>query len=311
MINYKELLFLKNLPGIGKAAILGRYYEMLKDMPGIDSLKDAVSDREKSLSKDKIDKALFEAEKTFDVMTGDKSVSVITVYDENYPARLSVMGNKRPVLLYAKGNTSCLSKPGIAVIGTRNPSEWSRRVEENLVKRLLAFSGSATIISGLALGCDRIAHEVTVDLGRETIAVLPSGLDKVTPSSHIGLAERILDNNGCLISEYPNGFPATQYTFVERDAIVAALSDATYVVECGTKSGTVKTAEYALSYNRPVGCYVVDNPGKGDYSGNSYLIEKGALGVSDSAELEAFVKRLGAVTGGSNGQMSIFDLLKK
>ena len=311
MINFKELLFLKNLPGIGKAAILGRYYELLKDMPGIDSLKEAVAEREKSLSKDIIDKALYETEKTFEEMAGDKSVTIITIYDENYPVRLSVMRNKRPVLLYAKGNTSCLEKTGIAVIGTRNPSEWSKKVEENLVKRLLAFSESATIISGLALGCDKIAHETTLDAGRETIAVLPSGLDNITPKSHTVLANRILDNNGCLISEYPNGFSATQYTFVERDAIVAGLSDATYVMECGTKSGTIKTAEYALDYKRPVGCYVVDTSGKGDYSGNSYLIEKGAIGVSDSVELEAFIKRLDAVTGESEGQMSIFDLLKK
>lgn len=310
MINFKELLFLKNLPGIGKATILGRYYEMLKDMPGINSLKDAVAEREKSLSKEKIDKALYDAEKTFDLMTGDKSVSVITIYDENYPARLSVMGNKRPVLFYAKGNTASLKKSGIAVIGTRSPSEWSIKVERNLVKRLLSFSESATIISGLALGCDKIAHEITLDEGRETIAVLPSGVDIITPQSHTSLAERILDNNGCLISEYPNGFSATQYTFVERDAIVAGLSDAIYVIECGTKSGTIKTAECALAYKRPVGCYVVDIPGKGDYSGNRYLIEKGAHGISDSSELEAFVKRIGAVTGALDVQLSIFDMMR-
>ncbi len=98
---------------------------------------------------------------------------------------------------------------------------------------------------GLALGCDKIAHETAVNLGKKTIGVLPSGVNVITPAANKGLAERIIETGGCLISEYEPDAGVTKATYVERDAVIAALSDATVVIECGVRSGTMHTVDAA------------------------------------------------------------------
>ena len=99
-----------------------------------------------------------------------------------------VMGDKRPLILYVKGDAKALSAPNIAVVGTRHPSEWSQKVEMRLVKKILELS-DRVVVSGLALGCDKIAHETTVLEEKATIAVLPSGVNIITPASHKNLAK--------------------------------------------------------------------------------------------------------------------------
>ena len=136
------------------------------------------------------------------------------------------MAEKSRIVLYIKGNAKALTNPNIAVV-----------------------------VSGLALGCDKIAHEATVDEGKATIAVLSSGVNIVTPASHKNLAKSILATGGCLISEYETNVKANRSYFVERDAIVAALSDVTFVVECDVKSGTMHTVDAASEYKRRLSCY--------------------------------------------------------
>lgn len=116
------------------------------------------------------------------------------------------MAEKSRIVLYIKGNAKALTNPNIAVV-----------------------------VSGLALGCDKIAHEATVDKGKATIAVLPSGVNIVTPASHKNLAKSILATGGCLISEYEPNVKANRSYFVERDAIVAALSDVTLIDKIAEK----------------------------------------------------------------------------
>ena len=101
------------------------------------------------------------------------------------------MGNKKPLILYVKGNVDALTKPNIAVIGTRKPSDLSQSFEENLVRNLVN-STDCVVVSGLALGCDKIAHQATVDENKSTIAILPSGVNVITPSSNKKLAESFI-----------------------------------------------------------------------------------------------------------------------
>ena len=93
-----------------------------------------------------------------------------------YPKKLASLGNKKPVVLYLRGNIDLLNSDSIAVVGTREPSEHTKNMEEQFVKRLVTYH-NVTVVSGLALGCDKIAHEVTLDNSGYTLAVLPSGFN--------------------------------------------------------------------------------------------------------------------------------------
>ena len=162
-------------------------------------------------------------------------------------------------------------------------------------------SSDRVIVSGLALGCDKIAHETTVLENKVTVAILPSGLNKITPASHKGLAEEIMENGGCLVSEYEPNKKAEKGHFVERDKIVAAFSDINFVIQCGEKSGTMHTVNATIDYKNKDSVYhrdlyvylpdelskdkyIEDNP-IGDYSGNVKILNEGnGTKVSDIGE---------------------------
>ena len=266
MIKFKELLFLKNLKMVGKATIYNKYWNLLNECNGFDDLVSKIS-KESKFTKDDIDKAIGNAQKLYDDVNNNKELQVITVFDDNYPEKLMVMENKRPLILYVKGNVDLLSKTNIAFIGTRKPSTESEIFEKKLVKNIVNNS-ERVIVSGLALGCDKIAHQVTVDENKATIAVLPSGINLITPSSNKQLAEVILKTNGCLISEYGLDAKAFKGTYVERDKLVAAFSDALFVVECGLKSGTMHTVEAAQKYRKTIFTFIPEDIPEGEYEGN-------------------------------------------
>ena len=280
MIKFKELLFLKNLKGIGKARIYGKYWKLLNSSDTLGSLAEKII-AEGNFSKDDVDKAIENAQNSYEYVLNNPEVHVITVFDDDYPDKLMVMKNKRPVFLYVKGDAEILKHPNIAVIGTRKPSAESEKFEKKAVKKIVTNS-HRTVVSGLALGCDKIAHQTTVDENKTTIAVLPSGVDVITPSSNRNLAENIVKTGGCLISEYEPAAKAFKGTYVERDALIAALSDGTFVVECKVKSGTMHTVEAALKYNRKVMAYLPKDSSKGNYDGNIAILEnKKTLKISD------------------------------
>ncbi len=285
MVKYRELLFLQSLKGVGKTTIHKKYLSGLSAINNIDDLFSLVLSNNKKISRDDIQKAWEKTEKQI-----GSGITAITIFDDAYPEKLKVMKEDAPLILYAKGDVNALSLPGIAIVGTREPSPWSKKVEEQLVRKILSLR-DITVVSGLAMGCDKIAHKTTVYEQRKTIAVLPSGVNVITPSSHSGLAEEILKTGGCLVSEYEPDAVATRYTFVERDSLIAALADATYIVECGIKSGTMHAAEAAQKYSRPIACYKCDDSGKGNYEGNEFIINTmNGYTVSDTKELADFLE---------------------
>lgn len=312
MKKFMELLFLKSLKGLGNATINKKYIHLLEKTNSFEECVELVYDNEPNLTSIDIEKAVNVAKKKHDDIFNDLEISVITVFDEEYPKKLLDLKDKKPLILYVKGDVSALAEPNIAIVGTRKPSEWSMKVESRLVHKIIDLS-ERTIVSGLALGCDKIAHETTVNLGKKTIAVLPSGVKVITPATHKALAESIIKNGGCLISEYEPTAKVTKSTYVERDAIIAALSDATMVVECGVKSGTMHTVDAAEQMKRKLACYYIADSSKGTYDGNEFMIkEKGAYKISDTTDLVPFLEELNKKEINEEPeaqQMSITDIL--
>ena len=271
-----------------------------------------VYDNEPNLTSIDIDNAVSVAKNKYEDVFNDSEISVITIFDEEYPKKLMDLKDKKPLILYVKGDVIALAQPNIAIVGTRKPSEWSMKVETRLVQKIIELS-ERTIVSGLALGCDKIAHEATVNLGKKTVAVLPSGINVITPVAHKALAESIIKNGGCLVSEYEPSAKVTKSTYVERDAVIAALSDATMVVECGIKSGTMHTVDAAEQMKRKLACYYIDDKTKGTYDGNGFMIkEKGAHKISDTNDLVPFleeIKKKETDEEPKAQQMSITDFL--
>ncbi len=172
----------------------------------------------------------------------------------------------------------------LAVVGSRKYSNYGKDVCEELIAGLAGYD--ITIVSGLALGIDSIAHRSAMKAGLKTIAVPGSGLndDVLYPASNFGLARDILKNNGALLSEYEPDFKATTWSFPKRNRIMAGMSHAVLIIEAGERSGTLITARLALDYNRDV--FVVPNSIFAQGSiGSNKLIRQGAMPVTSSSDI--------------------------
>lgn len=172
-------------------------------------------------------------------------IQFVSYKDSHFP--VSLLKIKDPPLgLYVKGSLSCFNNPLFAIVGTRYPTLYGRRMTENLT---LELSSSVTIVSGLALGVDQYAHRVALQSSFSTIAVLGSGLGEIYPSSHRPLAQKIIDSGGLLVSEYPIDMKAMGCLFPRRNRLISALStQGVLIVEGALKSGSMVTARYAIDH---------------------------------------------------------------
>jgi DNA processing protein len=177
-----------------------------------------------------------------------RDIGVVTCKDSSYPRLLTELPDP-PAVLFVRG---ILPKEMVAVsvVGSRRATSYGRRVTELLVDSLV--DRGVVIVSGLALGIDAVAHEATLQAGGTTIAVLGSGLDRITPSSHTALSRAIIAQRGAVISEFPLGTPSFPSNFPVRNRIIAGLSLGTVVIEAAHDSGSLLTAKAALEYNREV-----------------------------------------------------------
>ena len=175
-------------------------------------------------------------------------IQIINWYSDLFPDSLKKIPDP-PVLLYGKGKLDLLKvSNAIAVIGTRNPSEYGYTISHRL-GYVLAKNGF-TIIGGLAKGCDIAAHKGCLDAEGNTIAVLAHGLDSIYPRENENTAKRIVSSNGCLLSEYEPGNKSVRHQFVDRDRLQSGLSKAVIVVETGKTGGTMHTATFALKQEK-------------------------------------------------------------
>lgn len=176
---------------------------------------------------------------------------IIEYYDELYPKLLRSIDNP-PTRLYVIGNPNILSETGIAVIGSRNNTQYGERMCKRFVKDLVDYN--INIISGLAFGIDKIAHITTLENLGKTIAVLPSGLNNIYPKQHNELAQKIIEHGGAIVSEYEENVKASSKSFLERNRIVAGLAIGTLVIEAGHRSGTSVTARLTTEQGKPTFC---------------------------------------------------------
>ncbi|GHT23574.1 DNA polymerase III [Planctomycetales bacterium] len=208
-----------------------------------------------------------------------EGIDIIPLQDERYPKQLKTIIDPPP-LLYVQGQILLRDELSIAVIGTRRSTSYGNRLAEKLTAALV--SNGISIIGGLALGIDGIAHRTALQNGGRTLAVLGGGLKKIYPPEHIQLAEEIVQSGGALVSEYPPLHPPAKWTFPQRNRIISGLSLGVLVVEAPLKSGAMISARMAGEQGRDV--FAV--PGQIDSAasrGCHKLIKDGAF-LTESAD---------------------------
>lgn len=176
---------------------------------------------------------------------------VLTLADTNYPPALLSIADPPP-LLYAKGRTELLSRPAVAIVGSRNATAQGMQNAERFAQTL--STAGLCVVSGLALGIDAAAHAgacSAVSGQGSTIAITGTGLDLVYPAKHRALAHRIAEQ-GCLLSEYPIGTAAIAANFPRRNRLISGMSLGVLVVEAALQSGSLITARSALEQGREV-----------------------------------------------------------
>ena len=173
---------------------------------------------------------------------------VIEYSDETYPELLRHIGDA-PKQLFCRGDISLLQSICISIVGTRKPTPYGAWASKAIAKRV-AESGY-TVVSGMAFGVDSAAHRGAIEACGRTIAVLGTGIDICFPSSNATLMKKI-EETGLIVSEYPPGTRGTTFTFPRRNRIISGLSLGTVVVEAGIKSGSLITADMAITQGRTV-----------------------------------------------------------
>lgn len=178
----------------------------------------------------------------------EKGINLITCEDENYPEKFDKIED-RPYYFYYKGDLSILKCESVGIVGTRSPTNYGCYVTERFAKELA--SAGAVIISGLAYGVDSIAHRQALAVKGKTVAVLAGGFDNIYPSEHHSLFDEIAET-GLVITEHRPDIKSLKFNFIQRNRLVAALSDALLITEAGAKSGTTITKDFALDYGVPI-----------------------------------------------------------
>lgn len=204
-------------------------------------------------------------------------IQEINIESDLYPEKLRQI-KKPPFKIYAIGNIELLNKPSLAIVGTRHITEYGTKNCKYFAQKIV--EKDIPIISGMAIGTDSVAHKTALEYGGETIAVLPSGFKNVYPKGNKKLFEKIINQNGLVITEYPPSVSANSDRFLERNRIVSGLSEGVLVIESAYRSGTSVTAKLAYQQGR----VVMALPGRLDDSygvGVNKLIQNGAKLVTD------------------------------
>lgn len=293
-VQNKIVLAIMQLKGISRKTIL-KAFILNSDMEcTVRSIEEALSKasiedaKVKRFSKYDIQDAIEKADEIIKKCEMN-DIGIITYLDKDYPKKLRAISDP-PTVLYYKGDIKYLNELySVAIIGTREPTEYGMKIARNLGESF--GKRDYVVISGLALGCDSGGHEGCLAVGGKTVAIMAGGLDKIYPAKNKTLAQAILDNGGALISEYPPYTGTFKNYFIERDRLQSGLSDGVLVVETGLKGGTNHTVQYAIEYKRVLACY--NHPTiyltEEKTFGNQKLIKDGkAMAVSNDEELNKF-----------------------
>ena len=229
---------------------------------------------------------------------------VVAIGDSDFPTYRGVVKNsERPVVLFYRGNLALLKRQNTiaSVIGLLNPDEGTEVSESAMVSELVR--NGVTILSGLALGCDSIAHKQTLILGGKTIAALPSPINDIIPAANRDLAEEIVQKEGLLISEYleaPKSKMQLTSRYIERDRLQALFSDCVVLAasyaenNVGNDSGARHAMNYAASYSIPRAVmYDSETHSRNPkYDLNRQLMNEGDVVVVKGGTLQELLKRI-------------------
>ena len=245
-------------------------------------------------------KAIDEAQRVLDKSLNN-GVHIISQYDNLFPIQLKVLksySNNRfkdvaPIILNYKGDINSINnKKSIAIIGTRHPTIEGEEAGQ-YYGEYFAEKGF-NIVSGLALGCDTIAHKAAFSVKNgTTTAILAHGLHTISPKVHKNIAIEIVEKGGVLLSEYFYDSPAFKTNFVERDRLQAGLAIATIVIQTGIKGGTMHAVQTTIDNNKILAAVFYKDQRVNEMEnvcGNSYLIRKGALQLREANILYEFLQ---------------------
>lgn len=299
------LLALMKLKGIGRRGALKIVHNTIRDIPFSDhreALNSWLSRRDAGVSKSEFADIWASGLEQLN-RNRESGIRVLSFHDEGYPKRLRGIPDP-PALLFVKGETGGLySTESLAVIGTRKPTRHGEKAARGSARA--AVEKEFVIVSGLARGCDTHAHEGCLEAGGVGVAVLAHGPDRVYPAANRDLANRLVEQGGCLVSEYPAGSKPARSAFVERDRVQSGLSDAVLVIETGVRGGAMHTVRFARDQKRPIACIDYANrPSPPDKAGgNRKLIENGdASPIPDGGALARF---LGGIKPPGDGESPV------
>jgi DNA processing protein len=277
----KKGAVLLNLAGIGPAKVK-KIVEYLPDLDRIVKLKNSDLGEFSFLSKKDIDRIISLKnskilESELKLIEKDK-IKVIDFFEPEYPYYLKQI-NYPPLVLYLKGNIDLLDTESVAIVGTRTPTKYGRLTAFNFAYKLCCLG--LNIVSGLALGIDKAAHEGALAASGSTVGVLGSGLNCIYPSQNRKLARSIFEK-GLMVSEYPLNTKPLASNFPRRNRIISGLSKGVVVIEAAQRSGALITANFALGQNREVFA-VPGNIDQFQSKGPHSLIKEGAK-LTESVE---------------------------
>lgn len=208
-------------------------------------------------------------------------IKIIDKYCSDYPKNLKNISNS-PDKLYVIGNEKLLNNRSIAIVGSRKCSEYGVKYAKKFAKEI--SKEGITVVSGLALGIDSVAHEFSKGEEGKTIAVVGCGLNHIYPEENKELFFSILKSDGCIVSEYEPDSEIDMKNFPKRNRIISGISDGVLVVEASYKSGSSITGRLGLQQNKKVFCIprgLEDSKGKG----TNDLIQKGAKLVTSASDI--------------------------
>lgn len=212
----------------------------------------------------------------------------ILIGEEGYPQRLLSLSSP-PIVVHYRGDLGVLSAPQVAVVGSRRISSAASSAAREILEG--AHRGSWVVLSGGALGADGIAHRSSLDAGRPTASVLPSGLSRRTPRKHGPLFEEILSKGGLLLSEYSPNAEVRKYHFRRRNELIAALAEGVFVLRAREESGTMLTVRAARELGRPLSA-MPGSPKDPMVVGCHEIIRDGGTLIGSRQELVSWLKLL-------------------
>lgn len=244
-----KLLTLSMLKGVGPAAL--KKVALIADFEGMDveELGRIVSPVGRALGLDAKSIWFVAQDEAYKQVAAAEQhgARILSSLDSDYPCLLT-QTTDNPFLLYVRGTLAKDPLKSVAIIGTREPTTTGVVIAQRVASTFAEQGWS--IVSGLALGCDAIAHQAALDVGRHTVAVLAHGLQMISPSRHRGLAQAILDAGGALVSEYPFGRTVQAQQFVKRDRTQAGMAQGVVMIQSDIKGGSLHASRAALDYER-------------------------------------------------------------